>query len=69
MAKYLKITVSGPWVNMDRVIYMDVEDEFDPDNNEADEKFADEQTREAVWDYVEAGYDVVDEDEVPEDER
>ena len=67
MGKYLKIGVSGPYINTERTEYHQVPDDFDPEGKDAKE--ADEMVENAVWEYVDAWSDVVDEDQVPADER
>ncbi|MDX3525112.1 hypothetical protein P1P75_01275 [Streptomyces sp. ID05-39B] len=62
--KYLKVSVSGPYINTDRVSYIPVADDFVKDG-EADQKYIEDQ----VWEYVESWSELVDEDQVPEDER
>jgi hypothetical protein len=65
--KYLKIGISGPYINSERTEYHEVPDDYDPEG--ADSKDADSILENAVWEYVDAWMEVVDEDDVPEDER
>lgn len=60
---FLKITVSGPYINSDQTSYVEVDEGFDPKNNEADEKAAEDMWQQAVWEYVDGGYEVVETDE------
>lgn len=62
--KYLKITVSGPYVNTDRTSYVQVGDGFVKDSNEDSELVEAE-----VWEYVESWSELVDEGDVPLGER
>ncbi|WP_438470732.1 hypothetical protein [Streptomyces asiaticus] len=65
--KYLKIGVSGPYVNTERTTYVEVDDDFDPEGEDAEE--ASQIIEEEVWNYVESWCEVVDVDDVPEGER
>jgi hypothetical protein len=65
--KYLKMTVTGPYVNTDYTTYAEVADDFDPEGKDAQE--AGELLENAVWEYVESWAEVVDEDDVSENER
>ncbi|MEV5330819.1 hypothetical protein [Streptomyces werraensis] len=65
--KYLKVSVSGPYINTERVSYHEVDDDFDPEGK--DEKVADEILEGDVWEYVDSWYEVVDPEDVPEYER
>ena len=62
--RYLKITVSGPYVNTDQVTYVKVNDTFEKDSK-ADEDLIEE----AVWGYVESWSELMLEGDVPEEER
>ncbi|MFH8414394.1 hypothetical protein [Streptomyces collinus] len=64
MRKYLKISVSGPYVNTERTSYVPVADDFVKDSDEDQALIENE-----VWEYVESWSELVDEDDVPEDER
>lgn len=63
MTKYLKISVSGPYVNTDRVTYVEVGDDFVKDSKADAELVANE-----VWEYVDSWSELVDEKDVPEGE-
>lgn len=62
--KYLKVSVSGPYINTDRVSYIEVDDDFVKDGKQDQGHIEN-----AVWEYVEAWSELVDEDDVPEEER
>ena len=65
--RYLKVGVSGPYINTERTSYFEVDDDFDPDGEDFDE--AQQYVADEVANYVDAWCEVVDEDEVPEDCR
>ncbi|MEU4984867.1 hypothetical protein [Streptomyces sp. NPDC021969] len=65
--KYLKVGVSGPYVNTERTAYFEVDDDFDPEGK--DEAEANELVEQEVNEYVEAWCQVVDVEDVPEGER
>jgi hypothetical protein len=65
--KYLKISVKSPYSGTERVEYVPVPDDFDPDGKDQDER--DDMIEHEVWEYVEAYGVLVDESEVPEGER
>lgn len=67
MTKYLKISIDGPYINSNRTHYEEVSDDYDAGGKDRED--ASQRLEEAVWDYVEAYSEVVDESEVPEDER
>ncbi|UFD97996.1 hypothetical protein PQC18_gp58 [Streptomyces phage Pablito] len=64
MAKYLKISVSGPYINTERTAYVPVDDDFVKDSDEDNQLIENE-----VWEYVESWSELVDEADVPVDER
>ncbi|MFF3249698.1 hypothetical protein ACFYWP_01475 [Actinacidiphila glaucinigra] len=65
--KYLKVSVSGPYINTERVSYHEVRDDFDADDKDHEEAIAIQE--DDVWEYVDSYFEVVDEDDVPEYER
>lgn len=69
MTKYLKISVASPYINTDRVTYIELEDDDFGENGEVKQKYLDEYVGDAINDYVEAWSDVVDEADVPEEDR
>ncbi|QOV06185.1 hypothetical protein KGG72_gp55 [Streptomyces phage Salutena] len=65
--KYLKVGVSGPYINTERVGYFEVPDDFDPEGKDFDE--ANQYVEDEINNYVESWCEVVDPEDVPEDER
>jgi hypothetical protein len=67
VAKYLRVTVSSPYVNTDRSEIYEVDDSFDPEGD--DLGTAIEYAEDTVRNYVESWWELVDADELDEDER
>lgn len=65
--KYLKVGVSGPYINTERVGYFEVSDDFDPEGK--DEAEANGYVEDEINNYVESWCQVVDVEDVPEGER
>jgi hypothetical protein len=67
VAKYLRVTVSSPYINTDRSEIYEVDDDFDPEGD--DLGTAIEYAEETVRNYAESWWDLVDADDLDEDER
>lgn len=64
MTKYLKVEIEGKYVGQDTTVYQPLEDGEEYSEKELKEWAQDLVNQEYSW-----GHSVVDEDEVPEDER
>lgn len=62
MARYIKVGVRSPYIGTERHEFYEVDDDFDPENNEAHDKELWELIDEAVANYVETNYEILEGD-------
>lgn len=65
--KYLRVTVTSPYINTERSEVFEVADDFDPDGKDIDE--ASQIADDVVANYAESWWELVDADDLDEDER
>lgn len=69
MTKYLKIYVSGPYVNSSQESYVRLEDGDLGEDGECRQSLADDLVENAISNYLDSYSETVDEDAVPEADR
>ncbi len=69
MSKYLKIGVCSPYINTTHTRYVELSDDDFDDDGKLNEKMQDELVADAIGEYVDAWSDVVDEADVPPEEK
>lgn len=69
MTKYLKIKVSGPYINSGQESYVKLEDDDFDESGEVKSKIVDEYWQNAVENYIDGHTEVMDEADVPEGDR
>lgn len=62
MAKYVKVSVRSPYVGTEQFDFYEVDDDFDPLNNEGHDKELWDIIDMVVADYVETDYEVLEGD-------
>ncbi|AXQ61116.1 hypothetical protein SEA_HANK144_63 [Streptomyces phage Hank144] len=67
MAKYLRVTVTSPYINTERSEVIEVEDDFEPDGKDLDSAI--EYATDVVNSYAESWWELVDAADLDEDER
>jgi hypothetical protein len=69
LTKYLKIGVSGPYVNTSQTTFVKLDDDDIGDDGKCKQKYADEMVGDAIANYIDSWSETVDEADVPEEDR